>query len=152
MADFEPEADLPAGPVDPVCPTSPPLYPPAKRLRSFVWEFFSYPKQPDGSIKDDREPTYKLCNKKVVARLANTSNMTSHLREWHKKEYAQLKSNQVKWIIINPTVAGLRCFIQRALLLLLYVTFILRGTAWSCCLQIYKASLSCFAMLCSLVD
>ena len=45
MADSEPEADLPAGPVDPMSPTSPPLYPPAKRLRSFVWEFFGYPKQ-----------------------------------------------------------------------------------------------------------
>ena len=64
MADSEPEADLPAaaGPVDPV--SSPLLYPPAKRLRSFVWEFFGYPKNPDGSIKDDREPTCKLFKRK----------------------------------------------------------------------------------------
>ena len=133
-------------------PSSPPLYPPVKRLRSLVWEFFGYPKQLDGSIKDDGEPSCKLCNRKVVARSANTSNMMSHLREWHKKEYAPLKSKQVRWIIINPTVASKRCSIQRAWLLLLYVAFILRGTAWSCCLQnmqIYKASLRCFATLCN---
>ena len=112
MADSEPEADLPAaaGLVDPV--SSPLLYPPAKQLWSFVWEFFGYPKNPDGSIKDGGEPTCKLCKRKVVARSANTSNLTSHLRECHKQEYAQLMSKQVRWIIINPTVAALRCFIH----------------------------------------
>ena len=96
MADSEPETDLPVGPVDPMSPTSPPLYPSAKRLCSFVWEFFGYPKQLDGSIKDDGEPTCKLCNRKLVARSVNTSNMMSHLHEWHKKEYAQLKSKKVR--------------------------------------------------------
>ena len=110
MADSEPDLPAAAGPVDPV--PSPLLYPPAKRLRSFVWEFFGYSKNPDGSIKDGREPTCKLCKRKVVARSANTSNLTSHLRECHKQEYAQLKSKQVRWIIINRSVAALRCFIH----------------------------------------
>jgi len=92
----EPEEDLPAaaGPVDPV--PSPLLYPLAKRLQSFVWEFFGYPKNLDGSIKDGGEPTCKLCKRKVVARSANTSNLTSHLCKWHKQEYAQFKSKQVR--------------------------------------------------------
>ena len=97
MADSEAEADIPPipGPVDTGSASSPPLYPPTKRLRSLVWEFFGYPKQPDGSVRDDGEPTCKLCNRKVIARSANTSNMIGHLRDRHKKEYATLKSKQV---------------------------------------------------------
>ena len=73
-------------------PDSTVLHPPAKRLRSLVWEHFGYPKQADGSIRDDGEPTCKLCGKKVKARSANTSNLKAHLRDHHKPEYAQLKS------------------------------------------------------------
>ena len=73
-------------------PDSPQLYPPAKRLRSLVWDFFGDPKQADGYIEEDGEQTCKLCGKKVNARTANTSNLSSHLREWHKPEYAQFKS------------------------------------------------------------
>lgn len=72
--------------------STPILYPPAKRLRSLVWEYFGYPKKADGSIQDDGEPTCKLCGKKVKARTANTSNLKAHLRDWHKPEHAQLKS------------------------------------------------------------
>ena len=100
MAEVEPNEEMEATEImepeaneSPEPPDSPPLlHPPSKRLRSHVWEYFGYPKQADGSIKDDGEPTCKLCGKKVKAKTANTSNLRTHLMDWHKPEYAQMKS------------------------------------------------------------
>ncbi|XP_016129110.1 zinc finger BED domain-containing protein 1 isoform X1 [Sinocyclocheilus grahami] len=68
-----------------------PLFLPPKRLKSAVWEYFGYLKDPGGTINADGYPVCRLCRKKVSARTGNTSNMAHHLRDHHPKEFAKMK-------------------------------------------------------------
>lgn len=54
-----------------------------KGTTSYVWNFF-------GVKKDEEKDTAicRLCHKSILARGGNTSNLTSHLRNHHPKEYA----------------------------------------------------------------
>ncbi|KAI2663399.1 Zinc finger BED domain-containing protein 4 [Labeo rohita] len=67
-----------------------PLFLPPKRLKSAVWEYFGYLKDPGGTIIVDGYPVCRLCRKKVSARASNTSNMAHHLRDHHPKEFAKM--------------------------------------------------------------
>ncbi|XP_043097798.1 E3 SUMO-protein ligase ZBED1 isoform X2 [Puntigrus tetrazona] len=67
-----------------------PLFLPPKRLKSAVWEYFGYLKDPGGTIIVDGYPVCRLCRKKVSARTGNTSNMAHHLRDHHPKEFAKM--------------------------------------------------------------
>ncbi|KAG1960255.1 zinc finger BED domain-containing protein 4-like [Pimephales promelas] len=67
-----------------------PLFLPPKRLKSVVWEYFGYLKDPGGTILVDGYPVCRMCRKKVSARAGNTSNMMHHLRDHHPKEFAKL--------------------------------------------------------------
>ena len=67
-----------------------------KGTTSFVWNFFGVKKN-DDSDKDTA--VCRLCCKSVLARGGNTSNLTSHLRNNHAKEYAtvtQVKESKKK--------------------------------------------------------
>ncbi|XP_077055327.1 zinc finger BED domain-containing protein 4 isoform X1 [Siphateles boraxobius] len=67
-----------------------PLFLPPKRLKSAVWEYFGYLKDPGGTIIVDGYPVCRMCRKKVSARAGNTSNMMHHLRDHHPKEFAKM--------------------------------------------------------------
>uniref|UniRef100_A0A8C2A897 Zinc finger BED domain-containing protein 1-like n=1 Tax=Cyprinus carpio TaxID=7962 RepID=A0A8C2A897_CYPCA len=67
-----------------------PLFLPPKRLKSAVWEYFGYLKDPGGTINADGYPVCRMCRKKVSARTGNTSNMAHHLRDHHPKEFAKM--------------------------------------------------------------
>ncbi|XP_073809273.1 uncharacterized protein isoform X2 [Danio rerio] len=67
-----------------------PLFLPPKRLKSAVWEYFGYYKDPGGTIIADGRPVCRMCRKKVSARSGNTSNMQHHLRDHHPMEFAKL--------------------------------------------------------------
>lgn len=42
------------------------LFPPTKRLKSPVWQFFGFPKNDLGVIEDDGDPICRSCRKKVA--------------------------------------------------------------------------------------
>ncbi|KTG41090.1 hypothetical protein cypCar_00001369 [Cyprinus carpio] len=69
-----------------------PLFLPPKRLKSAVWEYFGYLKDPGGTINADGYPVCRMCRKKVSARTGNTSNMAHHLRDHHPKEFAKMNT------------------------------------------------------------
>ena len=56
-----------------------------KGTTSYVWNFFGVRKD-DG--KEKNMAFCKVCHKGVLARGGNTSNLTSHLRNHHPKEFA----------------------------------------------------------------
>ena len=51
-----------------------------KGTTSYVWNFFS--------IKKDNDTDSVICRKSILAQGGNTSNLSSHLRNHHPKEYA----------------------------------------------------------------
>ena len=70
----------------------PKLFPPSKRTKSAVWEYFGHRKKPDGhGLKEEGRPTCKTCLRTVAARGGNTSNIIAHLREHHPSLYAKFK-------------------------------------------------------------
>lgn len=71
-----------------------PLFLPPKRLKSAVWEYFGYYKDPGGTIIADGRPVCRMCRKKVSARSGNTSNMQHHLRDHHPMEFAKLNVSE----------------------------------------------------------
>ncbi len=72
-------------------PSSETLFPPKKRLKSAVWDYFGYTKNDQDIIEDDLSPICKTCRKKVAAKGSNTSNLTQHLRHHHPALDAQLR-------------------------------------------------------------
>jgi len=61
------------------------LFSPKKRLKSAVWDFFSYQKNFQGVIVADGLPKCKTCHKKIALKSGNTSNMFHHLRDNHRR-------------------------------------------------------------------
>ena len=53
-----------------------------KGTTSYVWNFFGIKKD------DDTDKDSRICRKSILARGGNTSNLSSHLRNHHPKEYA----------------------------------------------------------------
>lgn len=54
----------------------PELFPPSKRTKSAVWEYFGYRKKPDGhGLEEEGRPMCKTCLRTVAAQGGNTSNM-----------------------------------------------------------------------------
>ena len=56
-----------------------------KGTTSYVWNFFGVRKDDE---KEKDTAVCKLCRKSILARGGNTSNLTSHLRNHHQKEYS----------------------------------------------------------------
>ncbi|XP_072552290.1 uncharacterized protein [Salminus brasiliensis] len=68
------------------------LCPPTHKVKSAVWKFFGYPRDPEGSVVCNGFPICKLCQKKVSAKGGNTTNMFSHLRDYHRPTYDEIKA------------------------------------------------------------
>lgn len=67
------------------------LYPPTRKVKSAVWKFFGYPRDAAGLVMSDGFPICKLCQKKVSAKGGNTTNMFTHLRDYHRTTYNEIK-------------------------------------------------------------
>ncbi|XP_046724959.1 uncharacterized protein LOC124398726 isoform X1 [Silurus meridionalis] len=68
------------------------LHPPTRKVKSAVWKFFGYPRDSGGLVLSDGFPICKLCQKKVSAKGGNTTNMFTHLRDYHRATYNEIKS------------------------------------------------------------
>ncbi|XP_035377165.1 uncharacterized protein LOC113592278 isoform X1 [Electrophorus electricus] len=68
------------------------LHPPTRKVKSAVWKYFGYPRDTEGSVKCDGFPICKLCQKKVSAKGGNTTNMFTHLRDYHRTTYDEIKA------------------------------------------------------------
>ncbi|XP_058266017.1 uncharacterized protein LOC131365993 isoform X1 [Hemibagrus wyckioides] len=68
------------------------LHPPTRKVKSAVWKFFGYPRDAAGLVLSDGFPICKLCQKKVSAKGGNTTNMFTHLRDYHRTTYNEIKA------------------------------------------------------------
>lgn len=57
-----------------------------------VWDFFGFKKGNDGSPNEDGLPVCRLCMMTVSAKSSNTSNLFSHLKNNHPRQYAEIRS------------------------------------------------------------
>lgn len=71
-----------------------PLFPPPKRLKSAVWEYFGYLKDTRGTINVDGYPNAKYVGKKVSAQMGNTSNLKFPLQEHHPTELSEMNVSE----------------------------------------------------------
>ncbi|XP_062871194.1 uncharacterized protein LOC134333242 isoform X2 [Trichomycterus rosablanca] len=69
------------------------LFPPTHKVKSAVWKFFGYPRDGAGLVMSDGFPICKLCQKKVSAKGGNTTNMFTHLRDYHRTTYNEIKAS-----------------------------------------------------------
>ncbi|KAL7374943.1 hypothetical protein ABVT39_009473 [Epinephelus coioides] len=63
------------------------LYPPNKKVKSVVWEFFGFVNKKQ---EKDEPPVCRRCLKKVPAPRANTSNLRAHLKEKHPDLFTEV--------------------------------------------------------------
>ncbi|XP_017342190.1 uncharacterized protein LOC108275754 isoform X3 [Ictalurus punctatus] len=68
------------------------LHPPTRKVKSAVWKYFGYPRDAAGLVLSDGFPICKLCQKKVSAKGGNTTNMFTHLRDYHRTTYNEIKA------------------------------------------------------------
>lgn len=78
--DKRPEEDPASSPPD--------LFPPQDLLEP-VWEHFGYPRDADGNVKADGQPTCKLCRKKVPGE--GSQFLYRHLWKKHNPVYDEIK-------------------------------------------------------------
>ena len=53
--------------------------------KALVWEYFGLEQDESGKIIDEAHVVCRVCQRKVLARNGNTSNLLSHLRANHAK-------------------------------------------------------------------
>ena len=67
-----------------------------RNTKSPVWTYFGFVPDDDGEPKDVNSPTCKIiCFKDVMARDGNMSNLFSHLKVYHKREYNEVNELSV---------------------------------------------------------
>lgn len=74
------------------------LHPPTRKVKSAVWKFFGYPRDTAGLVLSDGFPICKLCQKKVSAKGGNTTNMFTHLRDYHRTTYNEIKVQNLVFV------------------------------------------------------
>ena len=67
--------------------------PPPEDTSSAAWIFFGFRQGTDGTIADQSVATCRLCNKDVSAKGSNNSNLFSHLKSKHPRQFAELKQS-----------------------------------------------------------
>ena len=67
------------------------IFPSSKGTKSEVWAYFGYYKNAQGQLVEDGSPICRSCEKKVVARGSNTSNLLTHLRDHHPQLFSECK-------------------------------------------------------------
>ena len=73
-----------------------------QKPKSVVWSFFGYKPNGNGKPMDESKPVCKICCGEVAVKDGNTSNLFSHLKHRHPKEYSELKLNKdPKWCYQN---------------------------------------------------
>lgn len=64
-----------------------------KKCSSPVWAYFGFKAHDDGSV-DETSPICRICESSVSAKSGNTSNLFSHLKHKHPRQYADLQSTR----------------------------------------------------------
>ena len=62
-----------------------------QKAKSPVWNFFGYKPNSNGKPMDENKPVCKICHREVAVKGGNTTNLFSHLKQKHFKEYSELK-------------------------------------------------------------
>ena len=70
--------------------------------KSPVWQYFGLAADDDGKVKSEDQAVCRLCQRIVMAKGSNTSNLQSHLKNHHPLKFAEIK--QVK-SVENPTMS-----------------------------------------------
>ena len=85
-----------------------------QKAKSAVWSVFGYKPDATGRPSNENKPTCKLCYMEVAVKGGNTTNLFSHLKHKHPKEYSELKLKDPKQCkqavivaIINPLYSKL---------------------------------------------
>ena len=61
-----------------------------KKSVSLAWNFFGFKPTTPGALIDEGSPICRLCKKTVSAKGGNTSNLFSHLKNRHPRQYAEI--------------------------------------------------------------
>ena len=64
--------------------------------KSIVWDYFGFECGRDGKVIDDGRATCRICRRRAMAKQGNTSNLLSHLRNYHSKLYLEVKAAMAK--------------------------------------------------------
>ncbi len=64
-----------------------------KKVSSPVWAYYGLKPSEDGSV-DEASPVCRICEAKVSAKSGNTSNLFSHLKYKHPRQYADIQSTR----------------------------------------------------------
>jgi len=67
-----------------------------QKAKSAVWSVFGYKPDATGRPSNENKPTCKLCYMEVAVKGGNTTNLFSHLKHKHPKEYSELKLKDPK--------------------------------------------------------
>ena len=62
-----------------------------RNVSSAVWNYFGFSPDRDGKPENEEVAICRLCRKNVSSKARNTSNLFSHLRSHHPKEYSMCK-------------------------------------------------------------
>ncbi|XP_078476198.1 E3 SUMO-protein ligase ZBED1-like [Lampetra planeri] len=82
------------------------LFPPEKRIKSAVWEYFGYQKDDKGCLINTGWPICRTCLVAVSNKAGNTSNMMTHLREYHPALHTEASSSAgVSFVSPSTTLA-----------------------------------------------
>ena len=65
-----------------------------QKAKSAVWTFFSYKLDSNGKPIDESKPVFKFCRGEVAVKGGNTTNLFSHLKHQHPKQYSELQLNK----------------------------------------------------------
>ena len=65
-----------------------------QKPKSVVWSFFGYKPNANGKPMDESKSVCKICCGEVAVKGGNTTNLFSHLKHRHPKEYSELKLNK----------------------------------------------------------
>uniref|UniRef100_A0A1X7UNU5 BED-type domain-containing protein n=1 Tax=Amphimedon queenslandica TaxID=400682 RepID=A0A1X7UNU5_AMPQE len=65
-----------------------------KNTKSDAWKYFGFIPDENGQSTEFDSPKCKICLQTVVAKCGNTSNLFTHLRTFHPKEYNNISETQ----------------------------------------------------------
>ena len=59
--------------------------------KSPVWQYFGLAVDEHGKVKSEDQAVCRLCQRTVMAKGSNTSNLQSHLKNYHLLKFAEVK-------------------------------------------------------------
>ena len=65
-----------------------------QKAKSAVWTFFGHKHDSNKKPIDESKPIFKTCRGEVAVKGGNTTNLFSHLKHQHPKQYSELQLNK----------------------------------------------------------